>query len=174
MATDNPNFEFKLDFTLTPPIVEENVEVKPVMTDHETSVYNATPILFNPADYPLQEKDWHQKALEAKIKPENKKHKITAYKIGKVKIVYNGEEYKAELLTTMHGAGFQYWEQLYEKEIALAKAMCYAQHVVAYGNYGQIIPPQATEYFNLREVDAMKIREQQQLKEATVDIDFIK
>lgn len=168
MATDN--FDFNLDFDLTPPTVIEPVREAPILTDSETSIANSKAI-FNPSEHPLKEMDWHER-MQHELRM-SKRKLITSYKVGKIKIVYDGVDYKAELTTTMHGDGFAYWQQLYEKEIALARAMCYAQHVVTYGNYGQIIPPKASEYFTMKECEMIKLREQQAMKEVSIDIDAI-
>lgn len=172
MATEL-DFEFKFDLTIEPKV---EVKQEPVSTKtlHEVSVENAKKF-FEQSDYPLKEKSDLDKAREA-FELRNgikRKDRITSYVIGKVRIVYDGLDYHAHLLKPMLAAGFQYWKSLYEKEIAYARAMCYAQHVVSFGNYGQTIPPSATEYLSIKEYEKLKMEQQIAIKDATIDLDII-
>lgn len=166
MATENFDFDLSIDFSssdakayeekLNPS--KETPVVIPISLDE-----NGKPF-FTIENYPLVEMDWHERILFNE-RTKNKKQ-ITSTVVGRVKIVYDGAEYKAELTQPMHGAGFTHWKNFYEKEIALAKAVCYAEHLMKYGNYGQICPEKSKEYFTLSEVTVMKIQEAQRIKES--------
>lgn len=96
---------------------------------------------------------------------------LTHYEIGKVRVEYDGKEYRANLRSPMTGAGFAHWKSLYEKEIAYARAMCYANHCMQYGNLGQIAPPKATEYLTATEANILKLEEEKKIKD--IELDFV-
>lgn len=96
----------------------------------------------------------------------------THYEIGKVRVVYDGKEFKAELRSPMTGACFEHWRSVHEKEIAYARAMCYADHCVKYGNIGQVAPPQATEYLTMQEAKVLEMQEAILIKNVELNFNF--
>lgn len=147
MATD---FGFKLNLNFKAP----EAPALPVIDDSKP--------LLDPEIFKRIEKDELTIAREAHeqrnwLISKRKPLQITDYIVGKVRIVYDGVNYEAHLLKPMLQNGFAYWKTLYEKEIAFARAMCYAQHLIKYGNFGQVCPPKATEYLTISEVKALEM-----------------
>lgn len=147
MATE---FGLKLNLKFTAPVAPE---LPPV----ESSKPLLDPEIFKRVEKDeltlIREAHDERNGLVSKRKP----LQITSYIIGKVKIVYDGLNYEAQLLRPMLSDGFAYWKTLYEKEIAFARAMCYAQHLIKYGNFGQVCPPKATEYLTISEAKALEL-----------------
>ncbi len=168
MATVLP---FKLEFKLPekPAVVVTAIQQKEIDT---------SPVFFTPTNYPKVEKTEleivkEQHDIRNNLVSKKKPLQITSYEVGKVRIVYNGESYEAHMRKPMLQDGFKYWKTLYEKEIAYARAICYAKHVMLYGNFGQSIPPIATEYLTITEAARLKMEEQIRLKDVTFDLDIV-
>ena len=156
MATDNFDFDFNL--TVTPK--DKQPEIAPteqlVQQVKEEMAEHGEPI-FDISKFPVTSRT---KLDEIRYREKmNGKKKITSYVIGRVRIVYDGESYKAELRNTMHGDGLAYWKKLYEKEIAYARAICYANHLIETGNYGQIPPKECEEYLTINEARSLQLQE---------------
>jgi hypothetical protein len=163
MATFTFELTFKKDEEAPQPT--KVIQLTPIEED------NSEP-LFKPELYPVQELDSIERYKIDRLKASGRFLKrITSYQVSTVKIVFDGETYSAELSRHTHGEGLAYWKKVYQKEIALAKAICYARHVKNYGNFGQALPAGSTEFFNIKEAEVIRLQNEQRLKEITITLE---
>jgi hypothetical protein len=88
---------------------------------------------------------------------------VVHYQISRVRMVYDGKEFKFEVPSGMYADGFIHWTETHKQEIAYARAICYANHIREYGEKGQIQPPKSEEYFTKQEADIFVMQQREKL-----------
>lgn len=133
------NLDFDFDFSITPEELAQIKEQQVIVVEEED---NSPPFFKIP---PIIELDELEKirviyaATRAMLSGRYRK-KITQRTVAGVKIKFDGREYTCELSRYVHGKGIKHWSIAFKKQILVAKALLWAEHISTYGNYGQVMP----------------------------------